>query len=363
MVHLYSTKELQDIRKAIYKEFETAHKGSDTSLAYARHTIDLPQLPDGTKGQVLVLGGSNCVSALVEKQEGTAQIISVTEEPLPTFTSREVLLDYVLSHLHGETVSLGLNFAYPMEPMIRQGRLDGTLLRGTKEHTFTGMTGNVVGETIEAYIKEKLNREVQLTVANDTVCLVLSGIGSFSAEGLAGGVIGTGFNFGFFVDERTLINLESGNFDKFTPTESCLAFDASMENRGAQLWEKEIAGAYLYRHYNYYVEHHNLKHPPIHNSQELSEIAAGASGDNDLAQNILKRSARFVATQIAAMFDFLGKPRITVLIEGSLYWKGWGFQSEVAHALGELGIEEGAITITSIDKSHIRGGAALILGK
>ena len=55
-----------------------------------------------------------------------------------------------------------INFAYPVTPLLRDGRLDGVLLRGMKENRFTGLVGQEIGGSIEKYILEKQKRQIQV---------------------------------------------------------------------------------------------------------------------------------------------------------------------------------------------------------
>jgi len=245
--------------------------------------------------------------------------------------------------------------------MYRDEKLDGNLIKGTKQHTFDGLIGHNVGEEIEKYIFGKLNRTVDVEVANDTVCLILSGAGTYDADCLAGGVVGTGFNFGFFLNRECVVNLESGNFSNFAVTDSCRFIDGKSNNPGLQLWEKEISGAYLYQHFNYYAGKSGLE-INLSSTEDLSSLAASSVTGSELAQMIFKRAASLVAVEIAAILDFLKKDHLTVIIEGSLYWKGWGFRDIVTGKLQELGVDEGAVSVVHIDESSTIGAAHLVFG-
>lgn len=361
-IKTFTISELQEIRKNLVNEFTEANKGAKNSLAFAKNKIQKNEISDNGKAQVIVIGGSNLATGIVEKKDGHVHVISQKNEELPVFKSKELLLEFIHSHLEEGVDRVGLNFAYPLNTTFRDGKLDGQLIKGTKEHTFDGLVGNNVGQTIEEYILEKTGRKIDVVVANDTVCLVLSGLEKDKSINLVGGVVGTGFNFGFFINEDVVVNLESGNFNKFPVTDSGQVLDSESQHPGFQLWEKEISGAYLYLHYNYYVEKNNSEHPAISSSVELSMIAAGEKeGDKELASSIIKRAAELVATQIAAIYDFKDKNPITVIIEGSLYWKGCNFSNFVKEFLSELEIDINDIKIEFIDNSSVIGAAQLIM--
>src|SRR6266568_1821721 len=77
---------------------------------------------------------------------------------------------------------------------LRKGFLDGVLLRNTKEHDFTTLIGEEVGLAIEEEVKKKFNKEIHVSVANDTVCAALSGLNQFEPTTIASFVAGTGVN-------------------------------------------------------------------------------------------------------------------------------------------------------------------------
>jgi hexokinase len=357
----YTISELQQIRENLVTEFIDANNGKKNSLAFAKNVIERKNFDIAKKEQVVVIGGSNLVTAIVEKVDGHIKVISQKSKELPVFKTKQILLDFILEHIEDGVDKIGLNFAYPMNSLTRDGKIEGELIRGTKEHTFDGLINQNVGQELEKYILEKTGRKVNVFVANDTVCLVLSGIEKDQAINLVGGVVGTGFNFGFFLDDNTVVNLESGNFNNFPQTDTGEILDKDSVHPGMQIWEKEIAGAYLYQHYNYYIDKFEKDVKKISSTAELSMIADGAEGDYELAQSLFERAASMVATQISAIYDFKGKKAITVIIEGSLYWKGWNFSKFVNQYLTELGIKSNEIKIVEIDNSSVVGAAHLVM--
>lgn len=364
LIQEYNIETLQEIRRSLVTEFTDAAAGKKTSLAFACHEISSAGTPEKTTARIIVIGGSNCVSADGVKTLRGVELSNIHEEPLPVFDNSATFLPYISAHIPESAELIGLNFAYPMEPVIRDGRLDGRLIKATKEHTFAGVVGHEVGRLIEEHLLATRGQKAGVITANDTVCLILSGLAKYHRRGLAGGVIGTGFNFGFFLDDTTLVNLESGNFSSFPVTDSCAAIDDDLEDRGKQLWEKEISGAYLYRHFNFYNEKLKLGLQTIASTVELDGLADHDPGTaGDLARELLERSATFAAVQIAAIFDYLDTDHLNVLIEGSLFWKGWKYRQHVSDALTSLGVMYQQFSIDHIDQSSVLGGALLALGK
>ncbi len=356
----YSIEELQEIRKRFVKEYIEANQGAKTSLAFAKNQIKLNENEDEEKQQVIIIGGSNLASALVEKKNGHVEILEQVNKELPVFKTREIFFQFILEHLSPDINRVGLNFAYPMDAVYRGSKLDGKLLKGTKEHSFIGLVGNNVGEGLENYILEKTGRKIDFVVANDTVCLVLSGLEKDDSACLVGGVVGTGYNFGMFLDDNIIVNLESGNFNNFDQTESGIFIDKNSIYPGHNIWEKEISGAYLFQHYNYYIKQ-NDSGQELSSSVELSNLAESDNDNHSLARKIFERAGSLVAAQIASIYDYKKNQALTVIIEGSLYWKGYNFLNFVNIYLEKLRIKCDDIKIEFIENSSVLGAARLIM--
>ena len=204
-------------------------------------------------------------------------------------------------------------------------------------------------------------------VCNDTTALGIGAINlkpNFNWENTVTGVVGTGFNFGFFEKENLFINLESGNFNKFSHTASAKFIDSESNEPGYQMLEKEVGGVYLNRHFNYYAKEMGLS-TILKDGAEVSQTAK--SGDNKeavLARDLITRSASLVASHIAGLYDLkkemgMGSDQMLCALEGSLYWRGYGFKEVVNLVLSELGYENKIIIEGSDDLSLI-GAANLV---
>jgi hexokinase len=351
---------LQETTKNFTKELSDAQKGKKTSLPFIRHQFSLtPNAKKDEVFQVLRIGGSIYQSALVQKINGKIAILESRQKPLPVFTTKEVFLSFIDMVLAPDVTHLALNFAYPMEPVNRSGYLDGKLIMGTKEHSFQGLTGSLVGETIEQHIRDTHKRTVRVALANDTVCLLLSGLNQFRWQGLVAGIIGTGLNFAIFLDEGTIVNLESANFDKFPQSAEGKLIDKDSARPGSALIEKEIAGGYLYQHFNLRLLKEGLHFPEVTSTKEMDAVAF-----NDipmvslLAREVSEHSSSLVSCQIAGIADFL-KQNCTVVIEGSLFWKGWRYKENVSVTVRQL-VPEYQISFVFVEESGVLGAAKLL---
>lgn len=349
--------DFQTITKNFTDELNKSAAGKATSLLFTVN--ELPHHPlvrTGEPFQVIKIGGSILQNAMVRNVKKQILIDSFEEERLPIFTTKKAFLAFVKSHLRKNTKFLAINFAYPVKPILANGLLDGILLTGTKEHTFTGLIGQKIGKSIEDFIKGKFNRNIKVALANDTVCLLLSGLVDTSPHNLAGGVVGTGLNFAYFIDNKQLVNLESHNFNKFELSPEAKIIDKLSKNSGRSLFEKEVAGNWLHMHYN--LRRKN-QYESIESTHELDKIARGKkAGDKQLAQNLFERAAQLVACQIAGITNYK-KINMNFVMEGSLFWVGWHYRQMVESYLKKL--TNYRITFTEIKDCGIIGAAKLVV--
>lgn len=363
-IELIHTPNYQQIKQNFFDELLLASENKPSSISFIKH--HLPDKPLITHGVVqgIVIGGTNYILSTEEiHTDGTRSIIERKKGILPIFTTRESFIEFLHASLDARAEAIGINFGFKMAPISTQeGYLDGTILaKGTKEHTFTGLT-EPIGALVRSIFAKKYDKKIIVSVANDTICLLLSGKGHEKGSLIAG----TGFNIGLRLqkDNQTiLVNLETGNFDKFRLSPILQAIDAKTKNPGKKLFEKTVSGKYLARYFNEKIKELNLPIPPITTSQELSELSHENHKDmaGDLARAIIKRSAFLVATALAGMYEFCGKPKSFVIIgEGSLLWNGWRYQENIQNQLNTLGVPTGAITIKHVKDSSINGAIGLI---
>lgn len=347
-------KELQQITASFVRELKLSVKGEKTSLPFLIHEFSLtPLVPDGEPFQVLKVGGSIGQNALVVKQGKNILIKAMEEERLPLFSTGKAFLSFVKSHLRKKINFLALNFAYPMSAVWENNRLDGILTQGSKEHAFNGLVRRQVGLSVQKFIYEKFRREVTVAAANDTICLTLSGLTKFPIQSIAGGIVGTGMNFAFFLDDKRLVNLEAANFDKFTQTETGETINQRSIMPGDALFEKEVAGAYLYQHYNLQIS------KKLTSTHDLDMVARGElPGDKTLARELFNRAAQLLACQVAGIALYK-KQAMNFVMEGSLFWVGYNFRKTVAETVKSLAPDY-PVTFKAIKDCGIVGAAKLV---
>jgi len=357
----YSLEELKQIVNNFTLELENSRSGKQSSLSWLISPLpDRNYLNVGSEFQVMAIGGSNYHGGVFRKQADTSELVgSISKLALPKFTSAQVFLDFIVSQLAPGIDYLTLNLAYPIEPLLKDNLIDAKLLKATKEHEFVGLIGQYVGTAITDYIHTKLERVVKVSVANDTVCLVLAGLNlpQSSKAKIVGGIVGTGVNFGMFLGTDSIVNLETGNFASFRASESGQWIDARSNQPGAYLFEKEVAGAYMWQHYNYYNEKYGLNYPQIDSTDDLSTLIRNHASGFDLAQALLDRAASLVAAQVAGIANYKRLAELQFIMEGSVFWKAPGFKKNIVKLLPQL--TETTIDFAQLELSYLLGPANL----
>jgi len=282
---------------------------------------------------VFVVGGSFFKKARVTKKTGQPTIISQVQIPLPLFTTKNDFFAFLTRQLEPDVNFLVINFAYALKPILRNGRMDGIFISPAKGHLFKGLLNKRVGEEFEKYLSEKFRLSIKVSVINDTVGLILAGLSTYYKEQLVGGIVGTGINFCFFLDKKTVVNLESAGFDKFPLTNTGKMVDKTSDNPHRHLFEKEVGGAYLYQHFNLLVGNK----PHLSSTQALSFLVQkNILPYKELALKLLERSAALISCQIAGLYLYKKQKRLFFIMEGSLFWQGYQYKVFVEKYLKKL---------------------------
>lgn len=354
------TSELIQIKNNFYSELERANEGKNSSLPFIVHEMpSFSAVEEGQEFQVLVIGGTYATSARIKKENGKCVILTCDKTTLPMLLNKEDFLLFIEQSLFPDVSVLALNFAFPIKPVFEKGRLDGVLLRGTKGHTFRGLVGEKIGEAVEQLVLQKTNRKITVTAANDTVCLLLSGLEKTTYENLGAGIVGSGMNFAFYLNQNKLVNLESADFNKFEVSEEAHEIDKESSNPGKSLYEKEVAGVYLYKHFNILLRENHTDHPPLSSTEELDTLARKDSDSaHVLARRLLERSAKLIACQMAAIMEYR-KTDMLFVMEGSLFWKGFEYKKTVEETLSEL--TKYKAEFVEVENSGVVGAAHLVM--
>lgn len=352
-----SWEQLEQGTQRLVNELRLAQAGHQTNFSYFQHNLSVhAQLDEKEQIQVLTIGGSSLKSVMVDPQTGLIDTSTFKQAALPLLETKSVFLEMINEYLDTTTTLLVVNFAYPLEPIERNGHIDGKLLRGTKEHSFTDLVGRAVGEAIE----QSADHSLKVVCANDSVCLTLAALmknPSLDRLSLLSMILGTGNNFSMFIEPSVVVNLESGNFTGFGQTPSGKWIDQQTDSPGSQWLEKEVSGAYLYHHFNYYAEHARLE-VALTDSRQLNSLAQQSNATGELARQVLCRSAALVGAMLKGFWLYKQHP-VTCVVEGSLFWQGYQYEVSVKEALDHLSVPNNAVKLVQIDDSALLGGLQL----
>ena len=132
------------------KELELSKSGKKTSLPFIRHRISSePIVKDGETFQVIVIGGTIFRKALVKKDDKNIVIVEKEEKYQPAFKNKNDFDKFIEKEISAKVANVALNFAYPLKPVFKNGKLDGVLISGTKENVFDDLVGEEVGAEVE----------------------------------------------------------------------------------------------------------------------------------------------------------------------------------------------------------------------
>lgn len=352
--------ELQNIAGNYTSELELAQRGKNSSLSYIVNEV--PKTPIAKNGevfQIIVVGGSMTQSAIVKKEESGIEILSQKKLSVPDFSTKKIFLEFIYPLIDKKISHLCLNFAFALKPIFENNILDGVLIHPTKEHLFKGLIGERVGVEISSFVALQRQQKLLVSVANDTICLLLSGLSKYSWDNMASLVVGTGVNAAIFSSEYALVNLESGNFNKLFQSAEDKIIDKSSTNPGKYMLEKQVSGEYLFKLFNLRIKNANIAYPELKSTKQMGN----ALGDKNpkvsqTAREILARSAELVAAVVLGILDF-SKKDLNFVVEGNLFWNATLYKETVQGCLQKLNKTHIA-TFTRIYESTLLGAAKLV---
>ena len=254
----------QDINRqaligAFIDEMEAGLQGKPSSLMMVPSYVGVGgKVKEGAKAVVLDAGGTNFRGALVSIppsiSERRNQSMPGIKGRVDKETFYKTFADEV-ERLRGSASvkKIGWCFSYPAEATKD---LDAKLVRWTKGVDAPEIVGQCVGEEL---LKRLGGGEV--AIVNDTVATLLAAKateGDKAYSSYIGFILGTGTNAayveknvnitkvaGLDPEGSMIINAESGAFNKIETSEFDKALDEKTNNKGQQIFEKLISGAYL----------------------------------------------------------------------------------------------------------------------
>lgn len=356
------------------KEMTLGLEGAHSSLRMLPTYISVEAIPrEGEPVIVLDAGGTNLRVALMEfaPGEGPRETYFQTVPMLGTrgrVTAEAFYeaLAALVAPIADKAGRIGFCFSFPCEIMPN---LDGKILHFDKEVDVVGAEGSLLGEGLRAAL-ERLGKphNHRVAVINDTVAAML---GAMAQEvggpgAYMGFILGTGTNVcaafpnGAIKKAPTLvsragstvINVESGGFDKLDRSLVDLMYDNGTANPGGQALEKMISGAYqgpMVLAYLRAAAKAGAFSPESAvaigaldalTARDISEFLVYSGEDNPLsfltgedkaaAEELLdaffRRAARMTAATLAAVLDATGRARdrekpMNIAAEGTTFYR------------------------------------------
>ncbi len=253
--------------EAFLDEMEKGLSPDGSSIAMIPTFIETGKpIPVGKKVVVLDAGGTNLRTALVSFNEKFEPVVEhFQKNPMPgtkgAVTKEEffqILGDYIFE-LVPQGEKIGFCFSYPTE--IYPNR-DGRLIKFSKEVECPEVHGQMIGENLLGYLREKgMKEDRDIVILNDTVATLLTGMISFPGEVFSdyiGYIYGTGINSCYIESNRNIvkqenlnpehnqiINTECGSFNRHTRGIIDVELDKETNDPGNYQLEKMTTGGYF----------------------------------------------------------------------------------------------------------------------
>ncbi|XP_065648724.1 hexokinase-2 isoform X2 [Hydra vulgaris] len=330
----------------------------------------------------LDLGGSNFRVLLVQINDGIIKKLQRTYPVSKDImnSSRDALFGYIaeclasfvketLGENHKRIEVIGFTFSFP----VKQTSLTkGTLIKWTKGYNISG----VVDHDIIQLLSEAIEKQQEISVGkiillNDTTGVMMCGAYD-DPEVEIGLILGTGSNACYMEKleniekfeevlsgpQQFIVNMEWGAFGErdqlaFVATKFDLMVDEKSIHPGQQIFEKMISGMYLGELVRLCIVEliqkcilfHGVISKEIQNmdaisSEDVSVFCGGVASEaiailcnlgykdalveeiliiQDLCFAISRRSATLTSAGLAALIRRMGKKRVSVAIDGSLF--------------------------------------------
>lgn len=329
----------------------------------------------GDEALILEIGGTNIYGGWVGiTKEGprllteeSGKLESRGEVSTRTFETPQALFSEVFSIVEavaglGSIKHLGIIFTFPA--VIEETHL-GVDVRSQEKQAkgfiFKGIHVAPVGQQFVEFMRQSGKYQIHelknLVVLNDTPAALLS------TPSKIGGIVGTGYNLAVMVGGR-IYNIECGGASGVPSNELAKQVDVFTKSvdKKEQLSEKQISGMYLGMQLGFAIEKMNfLGYTKLRNinpgkvraevlsyilSDEWDKVQEHLQGHFDIqtknslrtvAYRLRERSAELVAIQISTIINKFpqefGGEKITIPIEGSLFWKMTDYRKIVTNYL------------------------------
>jgi hexokinase len=376
--------DLGDVRRALAARIAEGLEADGQQIRALPAHLPPPEARTAGLALVMDLGGTHMRAALVELGDGGPQLVAgPIDERLDLReaggqVSREAFFDRqaaLLARLAPPPgLPLGYCFSYPAA--VGPSR-DAVLLAWTKGIDVPGVVGTPVGAGLAEAARRAGVQVGRVTVLNDTVATLLAATlthGGRDKGRVLGLILGTGTNIAAFIDcarapklaaagltGLMAVNLESGNFTPPHLTRWDDALDRASINPGAQRLEKAVSGYYL--PYLFAELCPGLPgFDPGEGTAALTRIAAETTDAGTLARRVLDRAADLTAAALAGVIDhYVEGEAISLLAEGSTFWKTPGFAGRVEAGVAALLGPTRPVQLVRVSDANLLGAACAAL--
>ena len=247
----------------IISEMNRGLCGEESSIAMIPTFISASaEARDNEPVIVVDAGGTNFRIGLCEFEKGRPIFSDVNKSKIPGSTAEidadeffNKIADKILPYT-AKSSRIGFCFSYPAEILPNH---DGKILALNKELRVNNAWGSLIGSSLKKKLSAKgVKNNPSFVVLNDTTSALLGGIANLGLDdsgGIAGLVLGTGFNTSYVEKganilklknaEDMIINCESGNFSGAFRGKADFMTDRSSEIPYDHLLEKMLGGAYM----------------------------------------------------------------------------------------------------------------------
>lgn len=377
----------------------------DSSLRMLPSYLGLPTGEERGDYLALDFGGTN-VRVLLYRLEGNGTYETLTQVAKPlkvdgsydyvgAGATAEQLFDF-LAALVDEAIGgdqktpylLGHTFSFPS---AQTNIYDARLIIWTKEFAVRGVEGAVVNDLLkDALVRRGLTNVTPNAVVNDAVAVLLSAA-YINGDTEIGAIYATGHNTCYLepyagsAAQPTILNMESGGFQKLTPNRFDTALDEASEKPGEQRLEKMVAGRYMGVLFDMVlaellgtperrrgfgsVDIGRILQDQSERAHAAADIVRTATGRTlaaedavlvrELARAIVVRSVRLIAaTFVGTVWQTAGAGKIRrqhIAVDGSLYEKMPYVGENMRRAFSELLGEDAPL----VDTIFAGGGSGL----
>ncbi|MDI3480558.1 MAG: hexokinase [Tepidanaerobacteraceae bacterium] len=265
----YETIDMEQSCRTFMEEMERGLEGQNSSLKMLPTYITMDgEIPLEEPVIVMDAGGTNFRMAVIRFNKDKKPVMEDYRlYPMPG-TRGEIPKEQFFTTIAGyiepllnKSRKIGFCFSYPAEMLPNK---DGRLLQLSKEVRVRDLIGEVIGENLlkTAKIMGCNIGDKKIVLLNDTVATLLGGRAAYPDrvfESYIGFILGTGTNTCYTEkncnikkapdllcrDGCTIVNIESGGYDKIPQGLIDKEFDNETANPGAYKFEKMVAGKYL----------------------------------------------------------------------------------------------------------------------